>query len=65
MKPNTHLEKSKPQIRPRRVREMYARLALAPDEHTNPIVSRHVTPSRQELLRQIAANDNAAEGGAL
>ena len=43
-------------IRPRRIRELYAALATAPDEAKTPIIAAHFdTPSRQIILRQIMA----------
>ena len=55
-------------IRPRRIRELYAALATAPDEARTPIIATHFAgPTRQTILRQISmaemelglpANDN-------
>lgn len=56
MKINTRSEKNNRQIRPRRIRELYAALATAPDEVKTPIIAAHFdTPTRRIILRQIAA----------
>lgn len=69
---NTPPKKSKSQLRPRRIRELYAALATAPDENRNHLIALHWdAPTKQMILRQIAAaeldlgipaNDNRRAG---
>lgn len=65
---NTPQEKSKSQLRPRRIRELYVVLATAPDETRNRLIGLHWNiPTKQQIRREIAraefelgipANDN-------
>ncbi len=68
METSTHPEKSKSQIRPRRIRKLRAALGTALDANKHPLIARHWEfPTRQTILRQLAkaerefqhpANDN-------
>lgn len=52
-------DKKKGTAPPRRIRELYAALATAPDEITNPIISRHFSNlTRQQIQKLIAKAEN-------
>ena len=63
-KPNSCSNPMQAQIRsrPKWLREMYASLALAPDNTNTPIIAEHFNvPTRQEILQKIASAEKALE----
>ncbi len=57
--PQIKSDKKKETTRPRRIRELYAALATAPDETINPVIARHFpNQTRQQIEKLIAKAEN-------